>query len=72
MIAEIDRRSPFHRAGLRSGDVIIALDGDPVQSPEEFTFRLAALGVGGTTDVSYLRRGRPRSARVPLEPQPGR
>ncbi len=70
VIAELHPRSPLRAAGLRPGDVIVALDGDPVDSPEEFAFRLAALGVGGRAALGYLRDGRPREAAFDLRPGP--
>jgi S1-C subfamily serine protease len=70
VIAEIHPQSPLRRAGLRAGDVVVSLGGEPVQSPEEFSFRLAALGVGGQTTVGYLRQGRLREARMALIPAP--
>ena len=72
VIAEMHPASPLRRAGLRPGDVVIALDGEPVQSPEEFAFRLAAMGLGGDAEVVYVRRGRDRTARFDLVPQPNR
>jgi S1-C subfamily serine protease len=52
------------------GDVVVSLDGEPVQSPEEFSFRLATLGVGGEALVGYIRQGRAREARMALLPPP--
>jgi Do/DeqQ family serine protease len=70
VIAEMHPASPLREAGLRPGDVVVALDGEPVQSPEEFAFRLAAMGIGGEAELSYLRRGRERTARFDLIAQP--
>ena len=70
VIADIHPLSPLRAAGLRVGDVVIALDGEPVQSPEEFSFRLATLGIGGRAEVTYLRDGRRREARMDLVPPP--
>ena len=40
LVAVVTERSPAAAAGLRSGDVIVAFDGQPVESPEAFGFRL--------------------------------
>ncbi|SEA30645.1 trypsin-like peptidase domain-containing protein [Rubrimonas cliftonensis] len=72
LIAALHPRSPFGRAGLRQGDVIVALDGAPVESPEELAFRLAAMGVGGTVTLEAVRRGETVEAEVALiAPPPG-
>jgi S1-C subfamily serine protease len=70
ILAEIHPRSPFAEAGLRVGDVILSVEGAPVDTPQALAYRLAALGVGGTAEVRYLRRGAERSAEVALVPPP--
>jgi S1-C subfamily serine protease len=46
VITELHDESPFRLAGLRSGDVVLAIEGEPVNSPPELIFRLAARGIG--------------------------
>ncbi len=70
IIAAIHALSPLRSAGLKVGDVIVALAGQPVATPEEFSFRLAALGVGGSAEIDYFRRGQPETATVDLIPEP--
>ncbi len=70
VIAEMHPASPLREAGLRVGDVVTAFEGEPTDTPEEFSFRLAAMGVGGEAAVTYTRRGQERSARMRLIPAP--
>jgi Do/DeqQ family serine protease len=70
LIADMHAASPLREAGLRVGDVVVAFEGEPTDTPEEFAFRLAAMGVGGDATVTYLRQGRERTARMRLIPQP--
>jgi S1-C subfamily serine protease len=70
IIAAIHALSPLRAAGLKVGDVIVALAGQPVATPEEFSFRLAALGVGGSAEIDFFRRGQPATAMVDLVPEP--
>jgi Do/DeqQ family serine protease len=70
IIAEMHPASPLRAAGLRPGDVVVALDGQPVESPEEFAFRLATLGVGGRATLDVLRDGAPARATFDLLPPP--
>lgn len=58
--------SPFAKAGLGVGDVVMALDGTAVNSPQEVLFRLSERGIGGTLPVTYLQDGKQRTARVAL------
>jgi S1-C subfamily serine protease len=69
-IADLHPRSPLRAAGLRPGDVIVALDEEPVETPEEFAFRLATMGTGGRAALRYLRDGRERAAEFDLIPAP--
>ncbi|WP_127109192.1 Do family serine endopeptidase [Pararhodobacter zhoushanensis] len=47
--------SPLVQAGLRAGDVVLAVDGEPVNSPQEMMFRLAAKGIGGSATLDWQR-----------------
>jgi S1-C subfamily serine protease len=70
VIADLHPRSPLRAAGLRAGDVIVALDDEPVDTPEEFVFRLSTLGTGGQATLRFLRDGRERAAAFDLIPAP--
>ena len=56
VLSEIAPQSPLARAGLRAGDVVTAVEGEPVNSPQEMQFRLSARGVGGQARLD-VRRG---------------
>ncbi|KFI27598.1 serine protease [Haematobacter missouriensis] len=58
--------SPFAEAGLSRGDVILQLDGVPVNTPAEMIFRMSVRGVGAETEVTYLRQDRQETTRVRL------
>ena len=70
VIADIHPLSPLRDAGLKSGDVIVAFEGQDVSSLEELAFRMATMGTGGTAKFEYMRRGAVRTANVPLRPVP--
>lgn len=69
-ILELNPESPFLKAGLKAGDVILALDGAPVNTPAEMIFRMAVRGVGQHTEVSYLHQEETRTARIALVSPP--
>ena len=51
------RTASAYRAGLRPGDVIVAVDGKPVETPREFQRALADLPIGGVMTLGILREG---------------
>lgn len=55
VITDLHEDSPLRAGGLRAGDVIMAIDGEPVNSPPEMMFRLAARGIGQEAQLSYRR-----------------
>ncbi len=66
VLNDLHSESPFGKAGLRSGDVILSLSGQPTNTPEEVYFRMAALGVGADVLVRYSHAGEVRYATVRL------
>ncbi len=70
LVAAVVADSPAARAGIRTGDVLIRVDGVPVEDPNAFDYRFATKPVGGTAEVALLREGREMLVRVPLQPLP--
>ncbi len=70
LIRRLDPDSPFAAAGLRPGDVITALGGQPVNMPAELDFRLSTHGPDETVSVEYLRDGTLQEAPVHLVAAP--
>ena len=57
LITETAPDGPAARAGFASGDVILSVDGVPVDDPSAFNFRLATKPIGQTTQLERLRAG---------------
>jgi len=58
--------SPAARSGIQSGDVIIAVNGQKVKNKADLVRQVAALPVGSTAVISYMRDGRQLTASVRL------
>jgi serine protease Do len=56
-VAAIAPGLPADRAGIRMGDVIVAVEGTPVATASDFQLRLAALRPGDTVDLDLIRFG---------------
>jgi len=49
--------SVWGRAGLHTGDRLVALEGSPVATPMDFRSRLGQLHIGDTASVEVMRNG---------------
>ncbi|MGV3550191.1 Do family serine endopeptidase [Rhizobium sp.] len=58
--------SPGYKAGLRDGDVVTAVDGDPIKGPKELARKIGSLAPDKTVDLSVWRDGKSISIKVTL------
>lgn len=70
ILDDIWDRGPADRAGLKAGDVIIEIDGQPVFDAETLQYRIGVRDEGEDAAVVYLRGGRERNASVKLDLPP--
>lgn len=56
LVSKLTDSGPAAQAGLKRGDVIIAMDGQPVDDPEAFGFRFATKGLSGQTSLTVMRQ----------------
>jgi Do/DeqQ family serine protease len=70
LVASVVPNSPAARAGLKSSDLIIAVDGQAIEDPNAFDYRFATHPIGGTSQVDVQRAGKPVKLTVPLETAP--
>ncbi|MDJ0780413.1 MAG: Do family serine endopeptidase [Desulfosarcinaceae bacterium] len=57
LVTEVIEGQPAHRAGLKPQDVILSIDGHPMDSVHTLTRMVAGLTVGQTVPVSVWRSG---------------
>lgn len=65
-VMEVMRDSPAERAGLRAGDVIVALNGEEVGSVDDIHHHLNRAEPGSVVDLAYVRDGRRQQTFVTL------
>jgi Do/DeqQ family serine protease len=70
LVASVVANSPAARAGLKSSDLITAIDGQAVEDPNAFDYRFATHPLGGTSQFDVQRGGKPVKLSVPLETAP--
>src|SRR5881392_701424 len=70
LVANVVPSSPAARAGLKPSDLVVAIDGQPIEDPNAFDYRFATRPLGGTAQVEVLRAGKTLKLAVPLETVP--
>ena len=70
LVVEVSPDSPAAAAGLRNGDVIESIDGQPVDDAAGLGFRLATMPLGGEAQVVASRSGKPLTLSLALNPPP--
>jgi len=70
LIASLVPGSPAAKAGLKTGDLIVSIDGVDVDDPQGFDYRFATKPLGGAAQVGVVRQGRSFVVPVGLEALP--
>src|SRR5215467_10353065 len=70
LVASITAKSPAARAGLKTGDVIISIDGQPVDDPNAFDYRFATKALGGQAHLGVIRAGHETRVAIALQTAP--
>lgn len=69
-IDSVDDGTPAEDAGLRAGDVIVAIDGEAVRAPDDLAARIAGRSPGEVLEVEIERNGDSLSVDVTLAARP--
>ncbi len=70
LVANVAADGPAARAGIKTGDVIVAIDGTVVDDPNSFDYRFATKPLGGSAQIALLRQGREMTVAVSLQTAP--
>jgi len=70
LVTDISAGGPAAEAGVKRGDLIVAIDGQPVDDPESLGYRMATKPLGGVASLSLLRNGHATPASLKLIPAP--
>ncbi len=60
------RASAAYDAGIRPGDVIVAVNGRPVDDPSQLFRIVSDAKIGSTATLRVLRNGRPLDVKIPV------
>jgi Do/DeqQ family serine protease len=70
LVASVAPNSAAARAGLKAGDVITDIDGQPVDDPNAFDYRFATKSLGGQALLNVTRAGKESKLTVALQSAP--
>jgi S1-C subfamily serine protease len=70
LVASVSANSPAANAGLKTGDVIVAIDGQLIEDQNAFDYRFGTRPLGGQAQLGLLRGGREASVVVALQSPP--
>jgi Do/DeqQ family serine protease len=70
LVSKIIADGPADKAGLRPGDVVIAVNGHEVEHPDALGYRLTTAGLGTTVKLTVTENGNPREVAMKLERAP--
>ncbi len=71
MINKVHPDGPADQAGIEIGDVILSIDGFEVNDLQSLRYRVATGRLGEKASIEFVRDGRTRKGKLPLERPPG-
>jgi len=70
IVAKVEQGGPAEKAGLKPGDVILALNGAPIEHVDALGYRLATQMIGAPVKLTLLRQGAQQEVSATLEKEP--
>jgi serine protease Do len=71
LVAGVERGSPAARAGVRQGDVVVAINGERIETSRALVRTIAAVQPGQSVRLTLLRDGRSTELTVQVGRRPG-
>jgi len=69
-VAKVYEDNPAHKAGIKIGDVIVMINGKPIDTTRDLTVTIANLKVDETIKVKLFRKGKQKIVKVKLGERP--
>jgi Do/DeqQ family serine protease len=70
LVTKVVADSPAAKAGLKPGEVVVAVNGHEVEHPDALGYRLTTAGLGTTVKLSVSDNGQPHDVSLKLERAP--
>jgi serine protease Do len=72
LISEVQPKSPAEKAGIQTGDVVVAIDNKPVKSTRELQLTVGAMAPGAKVQLKVLRDGKEQNVTIDLGERPNK
>ncbi|CCV13550.1 DegQ family serine endoprotease [Mesorhizobium sp. STM 4661] len=70
LVSTVEEAGPAAKAGLKPGDVVLSLNGKPVESIEALDYRMATLSIGTNASFAVLSKGQQSTMDIALARAP--
>jgi serine protease Do len=70
LVSQVMPKSPAESAGLKTGDLILTVDGKPVKDPRQLQSLIAEADIGKTMELSIMREKEKRTLKVQVGEMP--
>jgi C-terminal processing protease CtpA/Prc len=67
LVTEVEDDSPAEKAGIKAGDVIVKIDGDPVTGPDDVAEILSDRDEGDEVEITLIRKGIKQTVKAEVE-----
>ncbi|MHB1205962.1 MAG: PDZ domain-containing protein, partial [Rhodospirillaceae bacterium] len=70
IVGQVEKGAPADKAGIKAGDVVVAVDNLPVTGPASLRNRIGLVTPGDTVTLSVIRDGAKKEIKVKVETAP--
>jgi Do/DeqQ family serine protease len=70
LVASATAAGPAAKAGIKTGDLIVSIDGTAIDDANAFDYRFATKPLGGTAEIGVVRQGKELAVTVALQTAP--
>ncbi|MFC4174664.1 S1C family serine protease [Microvirga sp. GCM10011540] len=70
LVAEAMKDGPAAKAGVKTGDTIVAVDGQPIREAKDLSRKVAQVAPGKSVSLTLFRDGKERTVTLEVAPQP--
>ncbi|MGF7161108.1 serine protease Do [Rhodoligotrophos appendicifer] len=66
LVTQVTADSPASKAGFKTGDMIVSVDGEPVKNPRDLSRKIAGIEPGEKAELGVLRSGKEETITVAI------